>query len=125
MTATQGNPLVVDLTEPFGYVVHHWPSQYTKEGQEPLVIDFRLFSPYEREIWDCEFSIKWDGCANLSMNDGYAMHFCSQEGVRRFAAVLLKCFELAAALMPTHAEEFLSDGHHDDEQVIACFARKP
>jgi len=123
VTPTKDNPATADLSESCGYLVRYWISEYT-DPKDPLVIDFRLYRPHEEEIWECEFGLKWDGCINLFSYPHHSMHFCSHEGVRAFAACLLKCFELAGTIMTTRKEEFLDDDHHDSAEVMAILTGK-
>lgn len=50
--------------------------------------------------------IKWDGCAHLRPIN--YTHICSRGDARKLGAMLERLYDLAAELMPEHAEEYLT-----------------
>jgi hypothetical protein len=46
-------------------------------------------------------SIKWDGCADISVEDD-PLHFCGRSDMEEFIAVLSAIYDLAAELIPAY-----------------------
>jgi hypothetical protein len=51
--------------------------------------------------------IKWDGCADMKFDEQETvmLHFCGRNDVANLGALLPRLYDLAAELMPEHADE--------------------